>query len=103
MFEDLKGHRNGTRTHRVSTKCGRTIDGGGVSMHVLREPSSPEQSQRVLLSIEVRLPQFSSLTIADNFQAKRKKHEKEGSEHTANRHAAQIFGEMLGVNHDHIS
>ena len=55
------------------------IDDGGVSIAFRRDPSSQE-SHRAVLSVEV----------------KRKKHAKENDETTANRHAAQIFAEMLG-------
>ena len=49
----------------------KAIDDGGVSMYFRRERTSPEQSQRVVLSVEVRPPfpssssSSSSLTISN--------------------------------------
>jgi hypothetical protein len=68
------------------------IDDGGVSMNFRRDPASSQLSQRVILSIEVT----PSLDNRPNNQAKRKKHVKERDEDTANRHASQIYAEMLG-------
>ena len=34
----------------------KAIDDGGVSMYFRRDPSSTQQSRRVILSVEVRLP-----------------------------------------------
>jgi hypothetical protein len=67
------------------------IDDGGVSMSFRRE-SSDKASTRVVLSLEVHDHSVPDLQL----QAKRKKHTKENDESTANRHAGQIFAEMLG-------
>ena len=67
------------------------IDDGGVSMSFQRELLD-KASTRVVLSLEVH--DHSAIDL--QLQAKRKKHAKENDEATANRHAGQIFAEMLG-------
>jgi len=68
------------------------IDDGGVSMSFQRDFLSDKASTRVVLSLEVHDHYIRDLQL----QAKRKKHAKDNDEFTANRHAAQIFAEMLG-------
>ena len=70
----------------------KAIDDGGVSFRFRRQFELNLQSQRVILSVEVK--PFAN--HPNKTQAKRKKHVKENDEDTANRHAAQIFTEMLG-------
>ena len=66
-------------------------DDGGVSMSFQRDLLDGA-STHVVLSQEVHNHSDPDL----QFQAKRKKHAKENDESTANRHAGQIFAEMLG-------
>lgn len=72
-------------------QCLAPIDDGGLSMSFQRD-SLNRESHRVILSVEVLVYSVLSLLL----QAKRKKHAKDNDETTANRHAAQIFAEMLG-------
>ena len=76
---------------RLGSQYVKAQDDGGVSMSFQRDLSD-KASTRVVLSLEVH--DHSAIDL--QLQAKRKKHAKENDEATANRHAGQIFAEMLG-------
>ena len=59
-------------------------------MYFQRDPSSSQQSRRVIVSVVTLLTAFLINP------GKTEKHVKENDEDTTNRHAAQIYAEMLG-------
>ena len=69
----------------------KAIDDGGISMYFRRDPFSSQQSRCVILSVEA-----TPLTAFLINPGKAEKHIKDNNEDTANRHAAQIYAEMLG-------
>jgi hypothetical protein len=90
IFLTCSSESEETRTRLGKAQFIKAIDDGGISMCFEREPQSPLESRRIVLSVEVN--PLTSLLI----QAKRKKHAKKDHEETASHHAAQIFAEMLG-------
>ena len=69
----------------------KAIDDGGVPMYFRRDPTSPQLSRRVVLSVEV-VPAFKPLFANVSRQSGKSMND----EDTANRHAAQCYAEMLG-------
>jgi hypothetical protein len=79
------------------TQIIKAIDDGGVSVYfrtrTLLTRLIPTRS--IIYRSTSTLPVSLSYS-SNNFQAKCKRHAKENDEETANRHAVQIFAEMLG-------